>query len=718
MTIVGIYTYYKWSMDAKKNLSVAFLWHMHQPLYKDLTTGKYRLPWIRLHSTYSYLDMASILDDFSGVKVTFNFTPSLIWQILDITKGGGGDDVYLRLSEKNASHLTDDEKYFLLKNFFSCDLKKGIFPFNRYRELFSIRGDSLHEKDLRKRTKDLSTDDFRDLQVFFNLAWCGFTLRKKDPVVRDLIDKGARYTEEEKSALLKRQSEVVASILPAYKRLQDEGRAEISTSPFYHPILPLLCRGSSGKGFAFSEDARAQTRKAIDLYEEVFGKKPRGMWPSEGSVSQEIIPMLADENIKWIATDEGILLESFRGKDIQREDLIYDAYTAEEEGRKIDIIFRDINISNAISFRYADMPAEKASADLIKNIREIKRVMSSREDSDMVAIILDGENPWPYYNDGGEAFLSRTYGQLAAADDVGLVTVSGYLDSHGKRKKIGRLFSGSWINRNFDKWIGSPQKDKAWDYLKKAREDLFASEAPPDEKALEELYIAEGSDWFWWYDDFGTELNFVFDELYRLHLSNIYSLSGKKVPYYLESPIPSGPSAQDLPESASPGEMPRFPKVLFVSPEVVPFAKTGGLADVSGSLPRQLASLGCDVRVIMPLYRCVEKGAFQLTKETTGVEGPLLKGMGAFDLYSTCDKGVTTYFVKSKKYFAKNGLYGTPKGDFKDNGLRFSFFQERYLPRSGPLISGRTSYTATTGSRRLCRYTCGLFSKATIITAE
>ncbi|MBD3426509.1 MAG: glycogen synthase GlgA [Candidatus Omnitrophica bacterium] len=659
----------------KKKLSVAFLWHMHQPLYKDFVTGKYHLPWVRLHSTYSYLDMASILEDFPGVKVTFNLTPSLIWQLRDLSGDGEVDDLYLKLTEKDAASLTEDDKYFLLRNFFSCDLDKAIFPLKRYKELFYKRGSVLKEEQLRGKTREFTADQMRDLQVLFNLAWCGFTLKDKDPLVRELFHKGAGYTEKDKAELLKRQKEVVRSIIPLYKRLQDEGRIEISTTPYYHPILPLLCRCSSGQGYDFQDDAKVHVRRAIELYREVFGRKPAGMWPAEGSVSQEIIPILEEEGVGWIATDEGILLESFKGEDLLREELIYKAYTAREDGRSIDILFRDINISNAISFRYANMPTKKACADMIRDINCIYKNVSRQEGEHVVSVILDGENPWPYFPDGGKDFLSQIYKRLSSCKSLEMVTMDGYLETHKERREIPELYSGSWINRDFSKWIGSPQKNKAWDYLEKARRELFAEKDPPKE-ALEELYISEGSDWFWWYDDFGSELNFVFDELFRMHLANIYRLMKRNIPHHLEEPIHAGPAAQKLERSGTPLTMGKFPRVLLVSSEVVPFAKTGGLADVAGSLPKALNSLGCDVRVVMPLYKCVWEGAFDLSKE------PVHSRHGwrhKFQIYSTRSEGMTTYFVKDDRLFGREGLYGTQSGDYQDNAVRFGFFSKAVL---------------------------------------
>ena len=655
---------------------------MHQPLYKDFVTGKYHLPWVRLHSTYSYLDMASIVEEFPKAKCTFNITSSLIWQLIDISQSENIDDVFLDLSEKDASELTDKDKVFILKNFFSCDPAKAIFPIKRYKELYYKRGEDIREGALLDVSTSFTDQDFRDLQVLFNLAWCGFTLRKKDKLVRHLLHKGGCYTPEEKHMLLDKQKEVVSSILPLYKKLQDEGKIEVSTTPYYHPILPLLT-GADG-GYNFTEDAKVHVKRAIELYEKVFGRKPKGFWPAEGSVSPQIIPILEEVGIKWIATDEGILIESFRDKVHPRENLIYKAFTAKNDTRKIDMVFRDIHLSNAISFKYSQMNQKKAAVDLLRDLDNIFKHVKDKPGEHVVSIILDGENPWPYYPDGGRDFLREVYSHISSSAHLEMVTVGGFLSSCQDKQEIENLYSGSWIDRNFRKWIGSPQKNKAWEYLEKAREDLFQGDAPTTE-ALEELYIAEGSDWFWWYDDFGTELNFVFDDLFRLHLKNMYTIMGRKVPGYLTKPIHSGPSVQSLPEVSAAGEMAGSVKVLLVSSEVVPFAKTGGLADVSGSLPKALLELGCDVHIIMPLYRCVTDRKFNLEKEAVNIKLPIKDRVHVFDIYSSKDSGITTYFIRSKQYFSRAYLYGTPDGDYHDNAFRFSFFSKAVLAASKAL---------------------------------
>jgi len=492
--------------------------------------------------------MIQVLDAFPRVKCTFNITPSLIYQLLDISENETIDDTYLNLSIKDSSMLTEDEKLFILKNFFSIH-PFGVSGLPRYQDLFKRRGEKVSNDPLTGKISKFSESDLRDIQVLFNLAWCGFTLREKDPLVGKLIKKGEGYTEEEKRELLKRQKEVVSSILPAYKKMQDEGKIEISTTPFYHPILPLLLND----GFNYNEDAAWHVKKAIDLYKKVFGRKPAGMWPAEGSVSRSAAELMAKRGIKWIASDEGVLMESFKGSSGTRENLIFRPFNVGNWPDNISIVFRDPGLSNAISFEYANVPGAKASHDFFRNITAIQRWLGKESYKHIVSVILDGENPWLYYKDGGKGFLTGVYGRLESSPNIEAVTINGFLKKNRERKQIKKLASGSWINHNFRKWIGSPQKDKAWESLGKVRRDLLDSGKLPED-AMEELYIAESSDWFWWYDEFGTELNFVFDDLFRMHLKNAYRLSGRKIPGYLDEPIHG--TGVDLPGHA-PGEMAR-----------------------------------------------------------------------------------------------------------------------------------------------------------------
>ncbi|MEW6482514.1 MAG: glycoside hydrolase family 57 protein [bacterium] len=510
-----------------KTLYLSFLWHLHQPFYKDSLTNSYTLPWVRLHSTKGYYDMASILEKFPNIKATFNLTPSLLSQIRDIAKNDVADYHY-EISKKPANSLTDDDKIYLLSNFFLCNWETMVFPYPRFKQLLQKRGKNVSINEIKKRINEFSERDIRDLQVFYNLSWFGFKARE-DEFINNLFIKGEDFTENEKQTLLKKQREIAASIILKYKNLQDKGQIEISTSPFYHPILPLLMDGKRG-GFDLKEDAKAQLENAISLYSEMFGKPPRGMWPPEGGVSDEIFPLLSQSEISWCATDEEILFNTI--PNLGRHS-IYKMY--ELEGVKV--FFRDKNLSNLISFVYSQNKPENAISDFISHLKRIRDYVSAIPGEHIVSIILDGENPWEYYKDGGEAFLSGIYEELSSLSDLKTITFSEFANIAKESTKLTNIYPGSWIDHSFRIWRGKIEKDKAWDYLKNTRDELIRN-MPNNKSAWEEIYIAEGSDWFWWYgDDFECSQDDIFDLIFRTHLKNVYKIMGKTPPFYLDEAI-------------------------------------------------------------------------------------------------------------------------------------------------------------------------------------
>ncbi|MFH1612907.1 MAG: glycoside hydrolase family 57 protein, partial [bacterium] len=509
-----------------KKLFITFLWHFHQPFYKDNLTNFYYLPWVRLHSTKGYWDMINVLEEVPEAKAVFNFTPSLLYQLKDIAENNIKDK-FLELSLRDASDLAEEEKIFILNNFFMSNWETMIFPIKRYKELLFKKKDAFSEE--KNIVKKFTVSDFRDLQVLFNLSWCGFTLKNKDKFIQELLKKGNDFTELEKKELLKKQKEIVSSIIPIYKKFQNENRIEISTSPFYHPILPLLCQ--EGK-FDFKKDAQIQIQKSVKFYEEIFEKKPQGFWPSEGSVSQNTIPFYAENGVKWIASDEEILMNSEK-EEKNKKELIYQPYFLRENESELNILFRDKELSNLISFNYASQLAKHSINDMISHFKKIKE---SKENK-IVSIILDGENPWEYYQDGGENFLKGLYEAICKDPELELSTINDYLKKYPSEKKIKKLYSGSWIDHSFKIWIGKTEKNIAWDYLDKTRNSLIEIDIN-NEKAWEEIYIAEGSDWFWWFDDdFSSNCDEVFDFLFRQKLINVYKILQSPIPDYLKDPI-------------------------------------------------------------------------------------------------------------------------------------------------------------------------------------
>jgi len=546
-------------MDAP--LRISFMWHMHQPFYKDLVTGRYAMPWVRLHGIKDYYDMAHMLRDFPKIRQTFNLVPSLIDQIADYCDNGG-NGIYLDHTIKPASELDKDEKVFVLRNFFLANWDNMIKPYDRYWELLTKRGNDVTDSELTRMSRYFSDQDITDLQVWFNLTWFDPMFKEGDPFLKGLIQKGRDYTEEEKLALVEKQRDVMRLILPEYKSLWDSGNIEVSVSPYYHPILPLLCDTEAARmaspdrplpaRFMHPEDAREQVNRAVKRCEEVFGRRPAGMWPSEGSVSEDIIPILADAGIKWMATDEEVLAKSldvlldrdFSGVS-KKPELLYRPYRAMKDDRHLDMVFRDHTLSDLVGFVYSKWDPKNAVEDFIGRLRRIRNDMRSKGKDGLVSIILDGENAWEHYRNDGRDFLYRLYERLSEESEFDVTTVGGYLASQTSVETLPRLFSGSWINHNFNIWIGHEEDNAAWDALSEARRVLVEYEESAEGKdpdalklAWEEIYIAEGSDWCWWYgDDHSSENDREFDELFRKHLLNVYSLIEQEPPDSLFIPI-------------------------------------------------------------------------------------------------------------------------------------------------------------------------------------
>jgi len=539
-------------------LRVIILWHQHQPFYKDLVTGEYRLPWVRLHALKDYYGMVKLLDEFPNVHQTFNLVPSLITQIQDYV-AGTAQDPFLKVAAKQAKDLTATERRFALQYLFQANPVHMIGRYPRYQTLwerFRGVGDSAERAD-----KYFQSQDFTDLQVLSQIAWFDeFFL--DDPDIAALIEKGQGFSLQDQAFVIARQRELLGKVLPAHAAAAQQGRIEISTSPFYHPILPLVCDTHMGavstpglalpqNRFRHPEDAREQLRRGLELHQRVFGVQPVGVWPSEGSVSEEVLNIAQSLGVKWMATDEGVLGRSL-GTNFARDgegrlspqtaEKLYTIHRFESGSTQMHLIFRDHTISDMIGFVYSGMPAQDAANHLIHNIKQAAQPLLNQGRDAVVSIILDGENAWEYYPRSGREFLRCFYDKLQSEPRIDAVTVSEAIARHHEFGKLTSLVPGSWINANFNVWIGAPEDNRSWDYLYHARN--FYTEAADRvteaqrKLALEELFIAEGSDWNWWYGPEHHSANDrEFDELYRKHLSNVYQALGALAPDYLAQPI-------------------------------------------------------------------------------------------------------------------------------------------------------------------------------------
>src|SRR2546423_4594581 len=542
-------------------LRVVVLWHQHQPYYKDLVSGEYRLPWVRLHALKDYYGMVKLLEEFPGVHQTFNLVPSLITQIQDYANGTAHDP-FLRVAARPASDLTPDERRFALQYLFQANADHLIGRYPRYAELWN-RYQSAGSSPERAQTY-FQTQDFTDLQVLSQVVWFDeFFLA--EPEIAELVRKGRGFSPEDQEFVIERQRELIKKVLPAHADAAKQKRIEISTSPFYHPILPLICDTNAGAAstvglplpqnrFRHPEDAREQLQRGLDLHEKVFGIRPQGVWPSEGSVSEETLKIASELGVTWMATDEGVLsrttgmsfIRDGQGRlpDVSAEQL-YTVNRYENGPTRMHLIFRDHAISDLIGFVYSGMPPQEAAAHLMRNIKESAQPVLNAGRDAMIAIILDGENAWEYYPESGREFLRRFYDALQKDRSIEAVTVSEAIERQRNPNILHSLVPGSWIHANFNVWIGAPEDNKSWDYLYHARNFYTqASQHVSEEQrklALEELFIAEGSDWNWWYGpEHHSANNREFDELYRKHLSNVYQALGATPPDHLAQPIMGG----------------------------------------------------------------------------------------------------------------------------------------------------------------------------------
>jgi alpha-amylase/alpha-mannosidase (GH57 family) len=525
---------------------LAMVWHMHQPYYKDLVTGEYILPWVRLHGIKDYYEMVALLDDYPNFKSTYNLVPSLLLQIEDYVNNHAKDKA-LKLSEKDPRELTDEERVYILKNFFMVNWEVMIKPYHRYHDLLLKRGRFSSTAELTRVAGHMTSQEMLDIQVWFNLVWFGFISRKQDPVVKELFAKGRNFTADDKAAVLGKQIEVLSRIIHKYTDLSERGQIEITTSPFYHPILPLLCDTSVAKEsmphiklpavrFRHPEDAEHQIRSAVEYFKQKFGEAPAGMWPSEGSVSEDMARLTAAAGIGWIGTDEGVLGSSI-GRMLSPAERCQ-PYFMDWEGRRLDMIFRNHFLSDQIGFVYQRWRAKDSVDDFVRHLYDIRGALPDDGKKYLVSVILDGENAWEYYRDGGEGFLRELHDRLQNTPNIITTRVKDFLADNPPANHLPKLFPASWINNNFRIWIGHEEDNVSWDYLARARAVMDDLPREGRELAWQELYVAEGSDWNWWYgDDHSSENDEAFDALYRKHLKNLYHLLGKEPPKHLDRPI-------------------------------------------------------------------------------------------------------------------------------------------------------------------------------------
>jgi alpha-amylase/alpha-mannosidase (GH57 family) len=501
-------------MDAGVN--PVLLWHMHQPDYRD-ESGRFIMPWVFLHAIKDYYDMPWLLSR-SKAKASFNLTPILIEQLQAYIEEGPSCDRFLALWQQDPGALTPKERAFLIQLCKSARYETMIRPLPRFDALY--------------RQEEYKDEELIDLECYFLLSWCGPWLRENDATVRKLLTK-ERFEVKDKEALLEALFALLPRILPLYAALRKKGQIALSTTPYSHPILPLLIDIHTARqadpaatlppdGFSLEEDARRHLQKAKEIYRQCFGAEPAGMWPAEGAVDPRSAALFKEAGLRWIASDEALLARSGGGE-------ANDIY--EYEGVKI--FFRDHALSDLIGFSYRHLPAERAVEDFRRRLGEKKGTLF---------IILDGENAWEYYPDNGRPFLEKFYAMLEGFEPLTCDEASAL-----SARKLERLAAGSWIDGNFRTWIGDEEKNRAWGLLFQTRRDVRHRGKEGDPRIQAHFLAAEASDWFWWYGEgHYTEFAREFDRLYRHHLIRIYELMGVPTPLDLLQPIVGSHTIQNI----------------------------------------------------------------------------------------------------------------------------------------------------------------------------
>lgn len=509
----------------KPSLNLCFYWHMHQPDYRG-SDGVMTMPWVFLHAIKDYYEMPWLLSSHKGLKATFNITSPLIEQ-LNLYREPLKNDYFLSLWERHPSQLDKEAKEWLIKTCKSTQYDTMIKPL--------VHLDLLYHKE------ELSDEELIDFEVLFMLAWCGNYLRRENMLVSALMKKAEGFTQEEKRELLQTLCAFVETILPFYASLQKEGVISLSTTPYNHPILPLLLNVENARRanihtplpdnpLSLKEDAIEQVERSISLYEKTFGEKPTGFWPAEGAVDEESVSIYKKKGIRWIATDEAIL---FRSLNDETRSNLYRPYRYEG----MTIGFRDHGLSDLIGFTYRF----KSGHDATEHFMGALEPIAKEQKDGTLFVILDGENAWEFFENNAYEFFTSIYQKLQKTPWCTTVT----MDEVSKLKSQGELKTlapGSWIHGDFNTWSGHPEKNRAWELIYQTRRDADNYQGAIPKKTAEKIKFhflaSECSDWFWWYgDDHVTEFAFEFDSLFREHLISIYRLLQMQPPSDLFQPI-------------------------------------------------------------------------------------------------------------------------------------------------------------------------------------
>ncbi|MDQ6998474.1 MAG: glycoside hydrolase family 57 protein [Mariprofundus sp.] len=546
-----------------KPLSVIFYWHMHQPFYCEADTGRYHLPWVYLHAMKDYTDMAEILSQIPDAKAVINYVPSLVAQIEDYaehlrdylngTQHDLNDPLLASLAHKQGQLQQQDHAY-LLESCFRLNHERNLHRYPDFSRLWNM---AEHAKS-HDAVEYLGESFYSDLVTWYHLAWLGETVRQRNFVARRLIEKGTGFTYQDRRDLLTLIASLLAEIPSMHRDLVASGQVELTTTPYAHPIIPLMLDFNTA--LETVPDAmipaeqypggRERAQDHIDLarshHAERFGSVPAGCWPAEGAVSKDTLAMLGESGFQWCATGESVLHHSmkFNIREQQGNRDLYHPWLVGDGDQEITCFFRDDRLSDLLGFEYSRWDCQDAINNFMHELAGIHHRTKGME-APVVSIIMDGENAWEHYHENALPFLTQLYQSIIDHEDYNLTTFSDYLAASPATDKLDKLTAGSWVYGNLSTWIGDRAKTRAWELLIDAKKafDAHADALNAEQKAdaTEQLRICEGSDWCWWFGDYnpGAAVR-DFDQLYRRHLKKLYQLLGCIAPASLDEDISRG----------------------------------------------------------------------------------------------------------------------------------------------------------------------------------
>ncbi len=549
-----------------RRLDLVFLWHMHQPDYRDHTSGEFVLPWVYLHAIKDYTDMAAHFERHPNIHGVVNFVPVLLDQIEDYVaqfEAGVFRDPLLRLlAEPDLDHIAVTDRDLLLTACFRSNHHNMLAPFPHYQRLHDIHTTMESKGTLAY----LSGAYLADLVTWYHLAWTGETERRSHPLLASLMSKGEYFSIDDRRQLLALIGGMLRTLIPRYRALADSGRVEISTTPHTHPLSPLLLDFTSARDTvpdaplpAASAYPGGRSRVAAHIesayvsHEQRFGRRPAGMWPAEGAISAAFVRQLAAAGCGWIASGQGVLNNTLQRAGQSTVRAACHPWT-QADAPGITLFFRDERLSDLIGFEYARWHGRDAAGHFVHQLEAILAASPAGENP-LVSVILDGENAWEHYPYNGYYFFEDLYALLDKHPNIRTTTFAERLaesraGAPATATPLPGLVAGSWVYGTMSTWIGDAEKNHAWDLLCTAKQSydlvMSSSRLSTDETAAAEhqLAICESSDWFWWFGDYNPAAAVAsFDQLYRRNLANLYRCLKLDPPAQLDQPISAGSAA-------------------------------------------------------------------------------------------------------------------------------------------------------------------------------